>query len=470
MWIAELTAAVLAAIGALWLFKKAWLLKHPEKEITNLENRLLKNLREGNPTNVMLTDWNVLCNKVKKGMAEPNPVLAHRGAEVIKLFVGEYFRGDLSNVKLNAAIYRQLAVLYAASIAQHPELATEIVIALRVAAREIMERNKGVFDDVIRQFTLYGLLALREKQYYFTARILDQIFILMPKSFNKGLTVQQQSVLRAISTLGQAVIKRQDNGLAREIVSRLRQSQDAAGQPIHEPIYDMLLKSVRVGSMETLDLLMETSKSLMSENETEVKKTLRIWAEAAKNAVMKQDEASVRKIIEYMVKVTEERLLDDPIATYCLDELFAVIILAIRGKTVAEYAEFLLPVLELGCLCMQRELTYGFTDGAMKSYQGPLKRLLDKLLHLGAVVTRDGRTNTGAWVADLYCRWSQIPDNAYRKEILLKFVQLWLLYWINCQRKTAKSQGGLPDVLFKKNGWLQMELERFPNLYIRSVQ
>lgn len=469
-WIAEVTAVVLAAAGALWLLKKAWLRKHPEREIVKLENRLLKNLRAGNSGEVMLADWESLCDKVKKGITESNPVMAQRGAEAIKLFVGEYFRKDMYNIKLNTAIYGELASLYAASIKPYHDLATEIVVALRVAAREIMERKQDAFDAIVCQFTLYGLLSLREKQYYFTAKILDQIFLLIPKCFAKELASQQQSVLRAIGTLGKSVIKRQDNGLAREIISRLRQSQEIAGRLIHEPIYDMLLKSVRAGSLETLELLLETSQSILAvEKENEVKNTLHIWAEAAKNAAMQQDEASLSKIIAYMVRVAEDNLPGKTITTECLDELFAVLTFAIRGKTVAEYGCLLFPVLELGCLCMRRELKYGLTDGAIKSYQGILKHVLDKLLHLGAVVTRDGQISTGAWVAQLYGQWTQIPDNAYRKEALLKFVQLWLLYWVNSQRRTAKRQGGLPDELFHKRGWTQAELARFPNLYIRTL-
>jgi hypothetical protein len=468
VWVAKLTAAMLAIIGTLWLLRISWLSRHPEKVIANLESRLLKNLRAGHAENV-LANWNLLCNKIRKGTDSAHPEPAQRGAEAIKLFVGEYFRSDLHNEKLNAAIFRGLASLYAAFITQYPDLATEIVVALRVAAREIVEKNETAFGDIIRQFMLYGLLALREKQYYFAAKILDQIFLLVPKCFNKGLPSQQLSILRAIATLGQSVIKRQDDGLAREIILRLRQSQDIAGRLIHEPIYEMLLKSVRVGSLETLDLLLETSKSILAlEEENEVKNTLHIWAEAAKNAIMKQDEVSLSKIITCLVQVTEENLQRETITTACLDELFAVLTFAVRDRDVAEYAYLLFPILELGCLCMRRELKYGLIEGAVNSYQGVLKGLLDRLLHLGAIVTRNGQTSTGSWVTSLYHQWTLVPDNAYRKNALLKFVQLWLLYWVNCQRKTAKKQGGLPEELFHKEGWSQGELARFPSLYIRN--
>lgn len=470
MLIAKLTAVIIAVTGVLYLIKIAWGHTHPEKQIINLENKLLKNLREHNSYKVMLGDWNLLCSKVKNGLVGPDITVAQRGAETIKLFIGEYFRGTADNAKLNIAIFRELAALYAVSIAQHPDIATEIVVALRVAAREIVESNEGLFDDIIRQFTLYGLLALREKRYYFTAKIFDQLFLLVPKCFNKGLTAQEQSVLRAISILGQGVIKRQDNGLAREIIARLRQSQETAGRMIHKPIYDMLLKSVRVSSTDTLNLLLETSTSIMTtENPVEVKETLRIWSEAAKNAAMKNDETSLNTLIAYMVQAAEQNLPGEEISVICLDELFAVITFAIRGKTVAEYGNMLLPVLELGCLCMQRELKYGFTDGAIMSYQAVLKRLLDKLLHLGAVVTRGGQISTGVWVAQLYGQWAQLPDNTYRKDALLKFVQLWLLYWASCQRKTAKHQGGLPEELFNSTGLSPTDLARFPNLHIRSM-
>lgn len=470
MWIAKFTAAVLVAVGAFYLYKMIRLRRHPEEEIASVEKNLLKHLKKERPAKVLLADWHGLCNNVKKAIVAENLALAQRGTETIKLFVGEYFRGKSENAKLNMGIYRELAGIYAATITPYPELAGEMVVALRVAAREVMDKNEEAFDDILRQFTLYGLLALRERKYYFTSKILDQIFLLVPKCFSKGLAKRQHSMLRAIGSLGQAVIKRQDSGLVREITTRLRQSQDTAGRLIHLPVQDMLLKSVRTGSPEILDLLLETSRTILAQEEpTEVKNTLHIWGEAAKTAVLQQDEASLGKIIDYMVRATEDKLQDEAVSTICLHELFDIISFAIRGRTVAEYGHVFFPVLELGCLCMQRELKYGLTDGAIKSYQTVLRRLLDKLLHLGAVVTRDGQTSTGHWVAQLYCQWAQIPDNAYRKDALLKFVQLWLLYWANCQRRTAKRQGGLPSELFQRKGWSEAELARFPNLHIRNT-
>ncbi len=470
MWMAKITAAVLVAVGVFYVYKMIRLRRHPEEEIANVGKNLLAHLKKGRPAKILLADWRALCNNIKKAIAAENPTLAQRGSETIKLFVGEYFRGTAKNARLNADIYRELAGIYAATITPYPELAGEMVVALRVAAREVVEKNEEAFDDILRQFTLYGLLALRERRYYFTSKILDQIFLLVPKCFGKGLARQQHSMLRAIGSLGQGVIKRQDSGLVREITARLRQSQDAAGRLIHLPVQDMLLKSVRTGSPEILDLLLETSRTILArEGSAEVKNTLHIWGEAAKTAVLQQDEGSLGKIINYMVRATEDNLPDEAVSTICLDELFDVISFAIRDKTVAEYGHIFFPVLELGCLCMQRELKYGLTDGAIKSYQTVLHRLLDRLLHLGAVVTRDGQISTGHWVAQLYGQWTQIPDNAYRKEALLKFVQLWLLYWINCQRRTAKRQGGLPPELFQRKGWSEAELARFPNLHIRNT-
>ena len=470
MWIAKFAAAVVTAVGAFYLYKMLRLRAHPAEEIAKVEKNLLKHLKKERPAKVLLADWHMLCHNVKKAIAAGNMALAQRGTEAVKLFVGEYFRGKAENARLNAGIYRELAGIYAAAITPYPELAGETVVALRVAAREVMEKNEEAFDDILRQFTLYGLLALRERKYYFTSKILDQVFFLVPKCFAKGLSKQQHSVLRAIGTLGQGVVKRRDSGLVREITARLRQSQAAAGRLIHLPVQDMLLKSARAGSPEMLDLLLETSRTILAQEEpAEVKKTLRIWGEAAKTAVLQRDETSLGKIIAYMVQATEDKLPEEAVAIICLDELFGVIGFAIRGKTVAEYGHIFFPVLELGCLCMQRELKYGLTDGAIKSYQAVLQRLLDKLLHLGAVVTRDGQTSTGHWVGQLYDLWARIPDNAYRKDALLKFVQLWLLYWVNCQRRTAKRQGGLPQELFRRKGWTEAELARFPNLHLRNT-
>lgn len=470
MWAAKLILAVSVAVVALVLIRIVWLRKHPEREIANVENRLLKDLQAGHEEK-MLAGWNLLCHKIKKSMTGADLQLAQRGAEAIKLFVGEYFRGDIQNVALTAAVYRSLANLYAASIVQYPELAAEIIVALRVAAREIVGKNEETFNDVVRQFTLYGLLALREKRFYFTAKILDQLFLLLPKCINKGLAAQQQSVLRAIGILGQGAIKREDHGLTREISARLGQFQETAGRSVHEPIYDMLLKCVRSGSQETLEILLERSRSILClETETEARHTLHIWGEAARNAAMLRDESGLRKVLACMMQVAENNLSGkNNISAACIDEYFSVLTYVFRDRTQDEFGELLIPGLELGCLCMRRELRFGLTEGVVTSYQGALKQLLDKLLHLGAVVTRDGQTCTGVWVARLYRQWTQNPDNAYRGEVILKFIQLWLLYWSNCQFRTAKRQGGLPEELFAKPGWSQPELARFPNLHIRSI-
>lgn len=469
MWIAKFAAVIFAAIWIFIYYKNVRLRKYPEKVIIKLEKRLLKNLKKKRGANALAADWNALCDIVKKAIAAANPALAKQGAQTIKLFVNEYHHGSAENTRVNACIYRQLAGIYAVSIGTYPDLAEEMVVALRVAARRVMEQNEEVFDDIVRQLTLYGLLALRERKYYFTSKILNQFFLLAPKCFGKGLLRQQHSVLRAIGSLGRGAVKRQDIGLVREIAVRLRQLQDVAGRFIHLPIYDMLLKSVRTGGPEILTVLLDASREVLTlENADEVKNSLHIWSEAAKTAVLQQDEVSRDQIIAYLVMVLEDNLAAEQIMPVCLNELFAVISFAIRGKAVTEHGKVLFPVLELGCLCMQRELKYGHSDGATKSYQVVLRQLLDKLLHLGAVVTRNGQTGTGTWVAQLYCQWAQVPDNAYRKDALLKFVQLWLLYWQNCQRRTAKRQGGLPAELFGRSGWSEAELACFPNLHIRE--
>jgi hypothetical protein len=471
VWVAKLVVALLCAGIALWLGKRAWWNARPEKAVVRLEAKLLQNLRNNGSGKMLIADWISLCDLVKKGITERDSALAQSGMEAAKLFVGEYFRGNVSDGKLTISIYRELASMYAAAIKQKPEFATEVIIALRVAAREMLTKNEVVFIETMHQFTVYGLLALREKQTFITSKILDQLFLLAPKCTDDALQKQQQALLEAISTIAQGAVKRQDVGLVREIITCLLDLKDTMGTKVHDPVKRVLLKAVRFSSAEIIDLTLEASGAVLaSEQEDEVCQTIRVWSEAAKNALLTQKIETVRNIIVQLNQVVLDRLTDDRVIRACLDEIFAVVGIVFRGKKALEYGELLIPVLELGRHCMQRELKQATLAARLKSHRFILKYVLDKLLHLGAVVTRDGEVTMGVWVLSLHAQWQKLPENTYRKDSILRFVQLWLLYWMNIQRRTATRQGGIPHELFGGARLSKDDVAHFPDLHIRSLE
>jgi len=471
VWATKLIIAVLTSIVAVWLTRKAWFLTHPEKELDRLESSLMHGLRQAQPGRRLMTDWVELCAMIKCSVREEKPALIYRGTEVLKLFVGEFFRHDFHNPKLTAAIYRDLAFLYAALYSQHQERAVDIIIALRVAAREVADKNEAVFGDIVRQFTLYGLLALRERQAYFiTAQILDQLFLLISKCAGDGKTSQLSILLEAIASIGQGAVKRRDSGLIRETLARLLRLQETLGRKIHEPIYVMLLKSVRLGSVEIVDLVLEASFNvLMTEHEDDARQTLKIWSEAAQSSLVRHDDQFVQKMILQLTRVVEEQLPTATLAKITLDEIFAIIFQAIPKREFAEPVIFLLPVLELGCYCMQRELKCPVNVDALENYRLILKHILDKLLYAGMMVTRNGQITTGAWVTGIYQHWIGLPDKIYGKDAILKFIHLWLLYWSNNQLRSAKKQGGIPIAMFEQPALTPEDIAKFPNLGIRQT-
>jgi hypothetical protein len=468
VWVTKLLLAVLAISAAVWMGRKAWLSANPERKIANLEARLLQNLRKRRSEEAISADWMALCGLVKQGIDDKNPTLAHRGTEVIKLFVGEFFSSWDYSPRLTARIYRNLASLYAAAIKSHQETAIEIMVALRVAARELLGKNDAAFHELVRQFTLYGLLALRERQFFAASKILDQLFMLVPKRAY-GVTTASGILLEAIGILGQAAVKRHDLGLIREIVARLLRVQEMLGRDIHHPIYQILLKSVRAGSSDMIDLALEASKNIFdTEKPGEAVETMKIWTEAAKTALTNQDDVIAGKCIRLLVTAAQERLEERQVVVGAVDNLFDIMGLAVRQRDVKTHGELLIPVLELGYYCMQRELKHSVVSSTLQSNQSVLKYLLDKLLLLGAMLTRDGNLTTGGWTVSLYQKWIMNPEYAYRKQGILKFMQLWLLYWASNQRRSAKRQGGIPSELFTRESLSAEEMARFPELHLRK--
>jgi hypothetical protein len=243
------------------------------------------------------------------------------------------------------------------------------------------------------------------------------------------------------------------------------------GTKVHGPVKRVLLKAVRFSSAEIIDLVLEASGTVLaSEQEDEVCQTIRVWSEAAKTALLTQKIEIARNIIVQLNQVVLDRLTDDRVGRTCLDEIFAVVGIVFRGKKALEYGELLIPVLELGRQCMQRELKQATLAARLKSHRFVLKYVLDKLLHVGAVVTRDGEVTMGVWVQSLHAQWQKLPENTYRKDSILRFVQLWLLYWMNIQRRSAARQGGIPRELFDGARLSKDDVDHFPDLHIRNLE
>jgi hypothetical protein len=183
-----------------------------------------------------------------------------------------------------------------------------------------------------------------------------------------------------------------------------------------------------------------------------------------------QNAEIARNIILQMTEVVRDRQTDNRVVRVCLDEIFAIVGLVFRGRKALEFGELLIPVLELGRYSMQRELRQVSSTATLQSHQFILKYILDKLLHVNAVVTRDGEVTTAAWTQSLHTQWVKLPEHTYRKDSILRFMQLWLLYWMNIQRRTARRQGGIPPELFDGARLSKDDVARFPDLHIRNLE
>jgi hypothetical protein len=358
----------------------------------------------------------------------------YQACDLLKLAMGEGMVRTDEPLRLMAAVVS--AVRH-----KQPDIAGFIMDAFRPLIREVSPEKLVTTSE---QLLLISMIALRHKQNFLAAKAVDFLCVLLERpemEMEPRLLAAGLGALRTIGTLG---IRRKDQALFREIITRVgdwarAKSLPAAGEPLVIMMTEWIFRSIQLQDMASFALAKELILKLVEwkvMREQALDKLLDEMGEAAGTACLNPHDKLAGAIMEMLLLIATEQ---QSAATW--NKVIAVCG-RISGLAVGRYGiEGSFPVyrvlMEIGRKMLVFELK--FVQSTNESRRQVLFGIAKECVMLAALAARQDITSTpGEIIVSFYNCWCKELQDSGKTKSVKKFCQLLLFLWLKSKRQGKK--------------------------------
>lgn len=360
----------------------------------------------------------------------------YQAADVLKLAAG-------SGLGQRDEPVRLMAVTVAAIKAKQPDTAGHLLDSFRPLVRRW---EPEVLPAVLHPLLMVLAVAMKEKNNFLAARVVDLVFIVMDRPDCQLNKPAMNASFRALRTLGLLAIRYRDEALFQELATRLtawtaNSKTIEASSEAGNCLYAWLHRVIKNNDTTFLSVLEELAQTLTSGGIIRgqaLQEFLDSWIQLAGNACLNPYSQVGPAVIARVIAIalaTEDKL----VFRRSVRRLVQVSAMALTRYTLAEAFLIVFPLAEAGRRLLQAELDFGPSDEREFRPQA-LQVVVGELLMAFEILARQRMTVVAGEIIAEFCElWKQHPATAgnYGKTAQ-KFCQLLLTFWM--QNRKAKAR------------------------------
>lgn len=419
--------ALTAVLGYYYCRNLDWQIKF----VTARLNKIIRSRRRnGHAHSQLLKNIYTIINK---GLDRNHPIAIYQALDLLKLAFGNGLVRPGESARLMAIGVRALNT-------NNPDTVSFVIDAFRPLVRQLPSE---AIVNAVDQLTLIGVVSLKRKHNFLTAKVVECIFFIMEQTNHAADRRVAVAVIRALKVIGVLVLRRRDSALFREMNMRL--SAWLADNPKADDIAEEAVKALAawlhriiwLGDVPLFTMMADSAYSLI-EAEALTDKGIGLivdeWGNVAASACLNPTTPLAGLIIEFLFKV----------ANHNNQHWVQVIAVAARVGKLAVYRHGLLasfmviyPILELGRRLLWSELK--FIEHSDELRLQLLFRVVRECLTLLTYTARQNLIgSTGETIVDLYKYWVGQAEIAVNPKSIKKYCQFLLLFWLKNKRQSKK--------------------------------
>lgn len=423
------SAAIILILGWRYCHNLDWQIKFLT---VRLNKAISCSRRDGHGAQPLLKKIYVIINK---GMADNHSAAVYQTLELLKLAFGYGLVGFGESTRLMAIGIRALS-------SKKFDIVGLVIDAFRPLVRQLPP--EGVIIAV-NQLTLLGVIALKKKQNFLTAKAVDCILFIMEQNNGKDERKVVVAAIKGLKILGLRSLRRRDLDLFREINKRLsswfiaRPAADGINAEIANILMAWLHRSVWLNEMVLFSVIRDAISNLVKAqafDEKGIEIIIEGLGDVAASASLNPNSPIASLILTFMFELGNERKSK---------ELYLRIIaiagrvakLAIHRHGLVPSFAILHPLLEYGRKLLWEELN--FIEWADENRQQLLFRVVRENLILLTYAARQNLLgSTGESIVDIFKCWIGYSEVIIQPKSVKKYCQLLLLFWLKNKRQAKK--------------------------------
>ena len=381
---------------------------------------------------------------IQKSTAENNSIVVYQSLDLLKLAFG------YGLVRSNEST-RLMAVGIAALRSKNYDTASFVLDTFRPLVRQLPASDNCIAID---QLTLIGVLALKQKQNFLTAKVVECIFFIMEQT---DVAVDRKvlaSAIKALKVIGVLGLRRRDTALFREITIRLSSwlIANPRTNDITEEIATMLTawlhRIVWLDEGFLFVIITDFTFSLVEAQVLSAKGVELIvdeWGSIAASASLNPRSSMAGVLVEFLFKIASVQKTDKQ-WNKVVDIAGRVAKLAVSRRGLMDSFMVLHPMLEIGKDLLWAQLQC--VEAVDVSRQQLLYKVIREcLIVLTYAARQDLLGSTGESIISIYEHWRSRPECISNQKTLKKYCQLLLLFWLKNKRKSKREMAGVANFI-----------------------
>jgi len=386
---------------------------------------------------------------LNKGMTVNKSIVVYQALDLLKLAFGNGL------VRPNESD-RLMAIGVTALNNNSPDSVSLIIDAFKPLVRQL---SPVAIVNMVEQLTLIGTIALKQKQNFLAAKVVECIFFIMEQAdvtTDRKILVVSIKALKVIGVLG---LRRRDTALFREIDMRLsvwlidNPRIDDISMEIANTLTAWLHRVAWLDDEFIFSIIADSTFSLIEAgivSDAGIELIIEEWGNIAASACLNPNSPIAKLIIEFVFKVANYQKSNK--------QWIHVIALAGRVATLAVYRHSIIeafmvvyPIMELGRKLLWEELRYvGYIDEFRHEL---LFRVVRECL---IILTHAARQNifgsVGETIIDVFKCWTEHPAIIINPKSVKRYCQFLLLFWLKNKKQTKRNipnnAGFMEPILF----------------------
>lgn len=393
---------------------------------------------------------------LNKSIAANDAVMAYQAIDLLKLAFG-------CGIMRQDEPARLMAVSVAALNKKNPDLANFILDAFRPLIRHI---SPECIPGAAEQLTLIAAIALKQRQNFLVAKIIECIFLIM----DRGDAAQDKAIInaaiRAFKVIGVLSLRRRDIALFREVGTRFSgwfttgHFKTDSAEELVGILTAWLHRIVGMNSIPLFSMMEDFTDALLRSNALDGKFDLLYeeWGNLAAAACLNPNNLLAGNILRFLFSIAGSRP-DYSDWAKVVTVAGRVIKLTVSRHGILESFVVFHPMLEAGRTLLWSELRFVqcIDDNKQKMLFAVVK---ESLLIISFAAKQELVGSLGQTIADIFKCWIKRPDMAEKQKSIKKYCQMLLLFWLKDKRPTKKY---LPytDMLTEPILFTEHERQRF---------
>lgn len=456
-----MTASAIALILAVALAVYWYRIHGPGWRIRRLQRRIETLARCRRPAKRDITAvFRKIYGYVTWGIENKKDLYTYQAVDLLKLAVGSGLATPDESGPIMTAVAQAINQ-------KQPEVASHLLDAFKPLVRKTPASE---LPRLLERLSIIASVAMKAQQNYLAAKAAEIVFTALERPGIDDRAVLA-SAMRIMKVLGIIALRRRDEALFRELLTRLRlwveDKKDAdIGFEAAHAITAWTARVVKMGSKELFDLINAFTAALVEAkiiSGTALELLLNDWIQLAGTESLNLDNCYSHELLENVLNlgIKNDHLV---ITRQSVRAVAQVASMAAVRYGLREGFTVVLPLLEAGRRLLWNELRFASAKVVDEYRRQTLHMLVRETMAVIEMEARQRMTcHGGDVILELFRQWSAHPDAAGKLKSIKRYTQFMLLYWMQIRQRQAKrvSISGEYAVLLSMNEEERESLEQF---------